>query len=184
MNFSGCARRHESDAGAIYSRPIDPGCIFAGRLFRVPGTPTHIPYALVLGTAGGMMEFIPVVGPLVAAALIFGVALLMSITIGSFSDFSRGLALGAGLLISPRIMGKSMELHPLAAIFGVLAGGEIAGVLGIIFPFRSWPACASCGVGGGSTPRRSASDRSMSTRLAPRLLPEHRPDLDICQRDC
>ena len=37
-----------------------------------------VPYALVLGTAGGMMEFIPVVGPLVAAAVIFGVALLMS----------------------------------------------------------------------------------------------------------
>ena len=34
-------------------------------------------------------------------------------------------------VVSPRIMGKSMELHPLAAIFGVLAGGEIAGVLGI-----------------------------------------------------
>ena len=29
-----------------------------------------VPYALVLGTAGGMMEFIPVVGPLVAAVLI------------------------------------------------------------------------------------------------------------------
>ena len=34
-------------------------------------------------------------------------------------------------MVTPRIMGKSMELHPLAAIFGVLAGGEIAGVLGI-----------------------------------------------------
>ena len=32
---------------------------------------------------------------------------------------------------SPRIMGRSMELHPLAAIFGVMAGGEVAGILGI-----------------------------------------------------
>lgn len=38
----------------------------------------RVPYALVLGTAGGMMEFIPVVGPLVAAALIISVAMLMS----------------------------------------------------------------------------------------------------------
>jgi predicted PurR-regulated permease PerM len=43
-------------------------------------------------------------------------------------------------VISPRIMGQSMELHPLAAIFGVLAGGEIAGVLGI---YLSIPIMAS-----------------------------------------
>ena len=43
-------------------------------------------------------------------------------------------------VISPRIMGKSVELHPLAAIFGVLAGGEIAGVLGV---YLSIPVMAS-----------------------------------------
>ena len=102
---------------------------------------TRVPYALVLGTAGGMMEFIPVVGPLVAAALIFGVALLLS-----YPHWPILLAfLGAWRLvqdyvISPRVMGKSMELHPLAAIFGVLAGGEIAGVLGI---YLSIPIMAS-----------------------------------------
>jgi len=37
-----------------------------------------MPYALVLGTLGGLLEFIPVVGPLVAAVVIVGVALLMS----------------------------------------------------------------------------------------------------------
>ena len=102
---------------------------------------TRVPYALVLGTAGGMMEFIPVVGPLVAAVLILGVAMLLS-----YPHWPILLAfLGAWRLvqdyvISPRVMGKSMELHPLAAIFGVLAGGEIAGVLGI---YLSIPVMAS-----------------------------------------
>lgn len=100
-----------------------------------------VPYALVLGTAGGLLEFIPVVGPLVAAAVIFGVAVLMSYP----HWFILLIFLGAWRLvqdyvISPRIMGKSMELHPLAAIFGVLAGGEIAGVLGI---YLSIPVMAS-----------------------------------------
>ena len=36
-------------------------------------------------------------------------------------------------VISPRILGGRVEVHPLAAIFGVLAGGEIAGVAGIYF---------------------------------------------------
>jgi predicted PurR-regulated permease PerM len=102
---------------------------------------TGVPYALVLGTAGGMMEFIPVVGPLVAGVVIMAVAMLMS--------YSHWLVLLIFLIawrmvqdyvVSPRIMGQSMELHPLGAIFGVLAGGEIAGVLGV---YLSIPVMAS-----------------------------------------
>ncbi len=100
-----------------------------------------MPYALVLGTLGGLLEFIPVVGPLTAAIVIVSVSLLVS--------FPHWLGLiiflGAWRLIqdyvtSPRIMGQSVELHPLAAIFGVMAGGEVAGILGI---FLSIPVMAS-----------------------------------------
>jgi predicted PurR-regulated permease PerM len=100
-----------------------------------------VPYALVLGTAGGMMEFIPVVGPLVAAVLIFGVAMLMSYPHWVLLlIFLAAWRMVQDYVISPRVMGQSMELHPLAAIFGVLAGGEIAGVLGI---YLSIPIMAS-----------------------------------------
>jgi predicted PurR-regulated permease PerM len=34
-------------------------------------------------------------------------------------------------LISPRVMGNKVELHPLAAIVAVLMGNEIAGVIGV-----------------------------------------------------
>jgi predicted PurR-regulated permease PerM len=102
---------------------------------------TRVPFALVLGTAGGILEFIPVVGPLVAAALIFGVAILMSYPHWLILLIFLGAwRMVQDYVISPRIMGKSMELHPLAAIFGVLAGGEIAGVLGI---YLSIPVMAS-----------------------------------------
>ena len=91
-----------------------------------------VPYALVLGFLGGVLEFVPVVGPLVAGVTILTVALLLS--------YKHWLVilifLGAWRLVqdyvsSPRIMGESMELHPLAAIFGVMAGGEVAGILGV-----------------------------------------------------
>lgn len=100
-----------------------------------------VPYFLVLGTIGGLLEFVPVVGPLAAALIIISVALLTS--------YQHWLALvivmGIWRLIqdyvsSPRIMGESMELHPLAAIFGVMAGGEVAGILGI---YLSIPVMAS-----------------------------------------
>jgi predicted PurR-regulated permease PerM len=100
-----------------------------------------VPYALVLGTAGGFLEFIPVVGPLVAAVLILGVALLLSYPHWLLLlSFLLAWRMVQDYVVSPRIMGKSMELHPLAAIFGVLAGGEIAGVLGI---YLSIPVMAS-----------------------------------------
>jgi len=101
----------------------------------------RVPYALVLGTLGGLLEFVPVVGPLAAGVVIIGVAVLM----GYKHWLALLVFLGLWRLIqdyvnSPRIMGQSMELHPLAAIFGVMAGGEVAGILGI---FLSIPVMAS-----------------------------------------
>src|ERR1700733_12757816 len=101
----------------------------------------RVPYALMLGTAGGALGFVPVVGPLVAGVAMVSVAVL--------NGYQRWLLLVVFLVlwrmvqdyvISPRIMGASVELHPLAALFGILAGGEIAGVLGV---YLSIPVMAS-----------------------------------------
>lgn len=100
-----------------------------------------VPYALVLGTVGGLLEFVPLVGPLTAAVIIVGVALLMSYKHWLVLIIFLGLwRLIQDYVSSPRIMGQSMELHPLAAIFGVMAGGEVAGILGI---YLSIPVMAS-----------------------------------------
>ena len=100
-----------------------------------------VQYWLVLGTAGGILEFVPVVGPLMAAALILGVALLTSYPHWLVLLIFLGVwRLVQDYVVSPRVLGKSTELHPLAAIFGVLAGGELAGLLGI---YLSIPVMAS-----------------------------------------
>ena len=100
-----------------------------------------VQYFMVLGSIGGLLEFIPVVGPLAAGVIIVGVALLTSYphwaTLVIFLVVWR---LVQDYVSSPRIMGESMELHPLAAIFGVMAGGEVAGILGI---YLSIPVMAS-----------------------------------------
>jgi predicted PurR-regulated permease PerM len=101
----------------------------------------RVPYALVLGTAGGMMEFVPVVGPLMAGLVMLGVAVLMSYPHWVILVLFLGIwRLVQDYQIAPRVMGEKMELHPLAAIFGVLAGGEIAGVVGV---YLSIPVMAS-----------------------------------------
>lgn len=37
-----------------------------------------------------------------------------------------------GNVISPQVVGRSLKMHPLLIIFALLAGGEIAGVIGLI----------------------------------------------------
>src|SRR5215471_3608306 len=91
-----------------------------------------VPYALVLAALGGALEFLPVLGPLVAGVIVIAVAL--------FSSFSHPWLLALFILVwrltqdyvsSPLIMGRGVELHPGLVIFGVLAGGEIAGPAGM-----------------------------------------------------
>jgi len=106
-------------------------------LFLIAG----VPYALVLAAIGGTLEFLPVVGPIAAGVTIVSVAL--------FSGFAHPWFLALFIVIwrlvqdyvsSPLIMGRGVELHPGLVIFGVLAGGELAGVAGI---FLSVPMIAS-----------------------------------------
>lgn len=91
------------------------------------------PYIFLLGPLAGVFEFIPVVGPAVACALIFGLAVLS----GYKHLIVLFLVLGSWRVVqdyvnAPRIMGKSLEISPLVEIFAVLAGGEIGGVIGAL----------------------------------------------------
>jgi len=101
----------------------------------------RVPYAFALGPAAGALEFIPVVGPIMGGVLVLGVAF--------FAGYNHLIWTLIVLLIwrgvqdyfsSPRIMGEKLELHPLAVLFGVFAGGEVAGVIGV---FLSIPVLAS-----------------------------------------
>jgi len=101
----------------------------------------RVPFALTLGTAGGALEFIPMAGPLVAGAAMMVVAVLAGYQHWAFLLlFLLVWRIILDYAISPRVMGVSVELHPLAALFGILAGGEIAGVLGV---YLSIPVMAS-----------------------------------------
>ena len=100
----------------------------------------QFPYAFALGAIAGLLEFIPFVGPLVAALLILGMAVLTGYThwliVLVFLIVWRGIQ---DYVTSPYLMGRGLKLHPLAVICGVLVGGEIAGVVGL---FLSVPVMA------------------------------------------
>jgi predicted PurR-regulated permease PerM len=101
----------------------------------------RVPFALTLGTVGGALEFIPMAGPLLAGAAMMTVAVLAGYPHWAFLLlFLLVWRMVQDYVISPRVMGVSVELHPLAALFGILAGGEIAGILGV---YLSIPVMAS-----------------------------------------
>lgn len=93
----------------------------------------RVPYAFVLGPAAGFLEFVPVVGPAVAAVSVFVIAVLAGYPHTLWLVVFLGLwRLVQDYVTAPRIMGKSLEIDPLVQIFAVLAGGEIAGVVGAL----------------------------------------------------
>ncbi len=98
----------------------------------------RVPYAFILGPLAGVFEFIPVVGPTVAAVSVIVIAVLT----GYAHPLLLLLFLAAWRLTqdyvnSPRIMGRSLEISPLAQIFGVLAGAELGGVVGALIAVPS-----------------------------------------------
>ena len=89
------------------------------------------PHALALGLMAGVLEFIPLAGWMTA---LFTIA-----TVGMFTHSHwiwMALLLGLWRLvmdygISPRVVGHEMEMHPLLAIFTVMVGGAVGGIVGI-----------------------------------------------------
>ncbi len=100
-----------------------------------------MPYALVLGVAGGVLEFVPIIGPWATILTILVVAYLTGEpSLGLLIPFLAAWRLIMDYVVMPKVMGQRLQLHPLALLFGLLAGGEIAGVLGV---FLSVPVMAS-----------------------------------------
>ena len=117
---------------AAYIRAQLVACFLIGLICTLGFLLMGVPYPLVLGILAGLLEFIPLVGPLTLA--------IIAALISSF--YSVNLALGVllflGILrivqdyvIYPRIIGQGIHLHPLAVILAILAGAELAGITGI-----------------------------------------------------
>src|SRR5712664_3674561 len=89
------------------------------------------PNAIVLGVLAGILEFIPVVGWMTAAATIVTAGVL------THSHWIWMLALlGVWRIlmdyaIAPRVMGHELEIHPLLAISALMVGGAVGGIVGI-----------------------------------------------------
>jgi len=89
------------------------------------------PHFLALGLLAGVLEFIPVAGWMISAVTIISIG---AMTHAHWIWMAALVGLWRMLMdygISPRVMGHELEMHPLLAIFAVMVGGAIGGIVGI-----------------------------------------------------
>lgn len=100
-----------------------------------------LPNAGVMGLLAGLLEVVPTFGPVLATIPALLVALFMGSVYLPLSNFWFAvLVLGIYTLIQqlenaylvPRILGRRLQLHPVVVFIGVLAGGFLAGTIGVL----------------------------------------------------
>ncbi len=126
--------------------------IIVGIAFSVIWSIIGLPGALVLGILGGLFSLVPDVGPFVASALAFIVALLEGSTWLPVSNFWFALIV-VGLYVvlinlksiwlRPRILGRSVHMHEGLVFVAIIAAVIFSGILGA---FIIVPVLASAGV--------------------------------------
>ena len=91
-----------------------------------------LPYASVFALLSGISEFIPVLGPTVASALgiIMTASAARELTVQT-ALFYVALTQVNHNVVYPALVGKSLHLHPVAVILGVVFGGELLGAAGM-----------------------------------------------------
>ena len=90
-------------------------------------------FALLLATIAGVLELLPIIGPIIAAVP----AILLAATAGPQAALAALTLYGAvqqleNNILVPKIQGDAVRLHPSAVMFAFVMGGAIYGLLGAI----------------------------------------------------
>jgi predicted PurR-regulated permease PerM len=122
-------------------------CLILGSFYAVALTLTGLNFGLLIGLISGVITFIPYVGSMTGLILALGVAvaqfwphyssILMVLAIFLVGQFVEGN------MLAPKLVGKSVGLHPLWLIFALLAFGYLFGFVGLLVAV---PLAATIGV--------------------------------------
>ncbi len=108
----------------------------------------NMPGALILAILAGALEVVPGIGPILAMIPAVIVALIQGSDTLAISNFNFGL-LTVGVyfviqqlenqLLVPRIIGTSVNLHPIVILCGVVVGASLGGILGALLAAPAIP---------------------------------------------
>ncbi|MBA4797368.1 MAG: AI-2E family transporter [Rhizobiales bacterium] len=122
-------------------------CLILGIFYAVALSAAGLNFGLLIGFFTGMISFIPYVGSTVGLLLSLGVALVQFwpdfIWIGVIAGiFFLGQFI-EGNILQPKLVGKSVGLHPVWLMFALFAFGALFGFVGVLVAV---PAAAAVGV--------------------------------------
>ncbi len=122
-------------------------CIILGTIYATGLIMTGLNFGLLIGMAAGLMSFIPYVGAIVGLSLALIVAIVQF-----WPDWVMLAAVSAvfvvgqffeGNILSPKLVGESIGLHPVWLMFSLFAFGSLFGFVGLLVAV---PASAAIGV--------------------------------------
>ena len=155
---------------AAYTRAQLISCILIGTLCTIGFYSIGLNYALLLGVLAGILEFIPLIGPLTLAISAIGIASLQSGWDAFYVlIFLAVLRFLQDYVFYPRIVREGIHLHPLAIILSILAGEQMAGIPGV---FLSIPVVALLTVLYKHILEHSKSKGIVANMLAPKDMSE------------
>ena len=122
-------------------------CMIMGVFYALALALAGLQFGMVVGAIAGAITFIPYVGALVGGVLAIGLALFQFwgdwVSIGIVGGiFVLGQFL-EGNIITPKLVGNSVGLHPVWLLFALSAFGALFGFLGLLVAV---PVAASIGV--------------------------------------
>jgi predicted PurR-regulated permease PerM len=90
-------------------------------------------YAILLSVIAGILELVPIIGPIVSAvpAVLLAATAGVEAVIAALVLYTLVQQVENNFLV-PKIQGDAIELHPAAVIFAIIIGGALAGLLGAI----------------------------------------------------
>ncbi|MCU0905643.1 MAG: AI-2E family transporter [Tabrizicola sp.] len=122
-------------------------CLALGTFYAVALMAAGLQFGLVVGAIAGAITFIPYVGSLVGGALAIGLALFQFwgdwLQIGIIAAIFAVGQFVEGNILTPRLVGKSVGLHPVWLLFALSAFGTVFGFVGMLIAV---PVAASFGV--------------------------------------
>ena len=117
---------------AAYIRAQITACVEMAVLVTVGLSLIGSPIAIVLGLMAGLLEFLPMIGPLVFATIAFVLTTTVSLKKALLVlAFLGALRIAQDYIIYPRIVGQGIEMHPLVIIIAILSGAELGGLVGV-----------------------------------------------------
>ncbi len=111
-------------------------CLVLGIMYAVGLTLTGLNFGILIGLFSGLISFIPYVGSLVGLVLAVGVAFVQF-----WPDWTMVAAVAGvffvgqfieGNILQPRLVGKSVGLHPVWLMFALFAFGALFGFVGLL----------------------------------------------------